>query len=83
LEVGSKTEIKEQWSTRFDFSCRELGIAGTAVLVALFFISKVQGNPITGRGGPITSMSLLVEIFQGIFIARKAKNTWQSWEELL
>src|SRR5262245_29323009 len=28
-----------------------IGIAGTAVFMALFFITRVQGNPITGRGG--------------------------------
>ena len=45
-----------------------IGIAGTAVFMALFFITRVQGNPITGRGGGANPMSILVEIFQAIFI---------------
>lgn len=49
-----------------------VGIAGTAVFMALFFITRLPGNPITGRGAPTNSMSLLLEIFQGIFIALAA-----------
>src|SRR5438093_2682336 len=49
-----------------------VGIAGTAVLMALFFITRVQGNPITGRGGGVNSMSIAVEVFQGIFIGLAA-----------
>jgi hypothetical protein len=45
-----------------------IGIAGTAVFMALFFITRVQGNPITGRGGGMNTNSILVEIFQGLFI---------------
>jgi protocatechuate 3,4-dioxygenase beta subunit len=45
-----------------------VGIAGTAVLMAIFFITRVPGNPITGRGGGANTMSILVEIFQAIFI---------------
>jgi hypothetical protein len=45
-----------------------IGIAGTAVFMALFFITRVPGNPITGRGGGANTNSILVEIFQGIFI---------------
>ena len=45
-----------------------VGIAGTAVLMAIFFITRVPGNPITGRGGGANSMSIAVEVFQAIFI---------------
>jgi protocatechuate 3,4-dioxygenase beta subunit len=46
-----------------------IGIAGTAVFMALFFITRVPGNPITGRGGGANPTSIAVEVFQGIFIA--------------
>jgi protocatechuate 3,4-dioxygenase beta subunit len=45
-----------------------IGIAGTAVLMALFFITRVPGNPITGRGGGANPTSILVEVFEGLFI---------------
>jgi protocatechuate 3,4-dioxygenase beta subunit len=45
-----------------------IGIAGTAVLMALFFITRVPGYPITGRGGGANPTSILVEVFEGLFI---------------
>lgn len=45
-----------------------VGIAGTAVFMALFFITRIQGNPITGRGGGANPTSIAVEIFEAIFI---------------
>ena len=45
-----------------------IGIAGTAVFMALFFITRVPGNPITGRGGGANTMSILVEVFEALFI---------------
>src|SRR5439155_16824339 len=45
-----------------------IGTAGTAVFMALFFITRMQGNPITGRGGGMNTMSTLVEILEAIFI---------------
>ena len=49
-----------------------VGIAGTAVLMALFFITRIPGNPITGRGGGANSISITVEIVQTIFIGLAA-----------
>jgi len=46
-----------------------LGIGGTAVFMALFLITRVPGNPITGRGGGANTMSIAVEVFQAAFIA--------------
>ncbi|HLG36692.1 MAG TPA: hypothetical protein VI338_01045 [Nitrososphaera sp.] len=45
-----------------------IGIAGTAVFIALFFITRIPGNPITGRGGGANPTSILVEVFEGLFI---------------
>jgi hypothetical protein len=49
-----------------------VGIGGTAVFMALFFITRVQGNPITGRGGGANAMSIAVEVFQAAFIGLAA-----------
>ena len=45
-----------------------VGIAGTAVLVAMFFVTRVSGNPITGRGGPLNAVAAFTEIAQFAFI---------------
>jgi protocatechuate 3,4-dioxygenase beta subunit len=49
-----------------------VGIGGTAVFMALFFITRFPGNPITGRGGGTNPTSIAVEVFQAIFIALTA-----------
>jgi hypothetical protein len=45
-----------------------VGIGGTIVLIILFAITRIPGNPITGRGGPISPMALAIEVFQAAFI---------------
>lgn len=49
-----------------------IGIGGTAVLMALFLITRVPGNPITGRAGGTNTISIAVEIFQAAFIGLTA-----------
>lgn len=49
-----------------------VGIAGTAVLVALWVITRMPGNPVTGRGGPVNEMGLAVELLQAAFIGLAA-----------
>jgi hypothetical protein len=44
-----------------------IGIAGTVVLIIMYFITRVP-NPITNRAGPINSMGILTEIFQFIYV---------------
>lgn len=44
------------------------GIGGTAVLMAIWIITRMPGNPITGRGGGVNEMAMAVEAMQGIFI---------------
>ena len=44
------------------------GIGGTLVLIVMWAITRMPGNPITGRGGPVSPMAILVEIFQAAFI---------------
>jgi hypothetical protein len=44
------------------------GIGGTAVLMAIWIITRFPGNPITGRGGGVNEMAAAVETAQGAFI---------------
>ncbi len=44
------------------------GIGGTIVLIILFVITRMPGNPITGRAGPINPMAIAIEVLQAAFI---------------
>jgi hypothetical protein len=46
-----------------------VGIGGTIVFFAIWAITRISDNPITGRGGSINQNGILVEIFQLVFIA--------------
>jgi hypothetical protein len=45
-----------------------IGIAGTIVLIIMWAMTRVPGNPITGRGGPISEMAIAIEVFQVAYI---------------
>jgi hypothetical protein len=45
-----------------------VGIGGTIVLIVLYAITRMPGNPITGRGGPVSPMALAIEVMQAAFI---------------
>ena len=45
-----------------------IGIAGTAVFVLLWAITRIPENPITGRAGPISTEAIIIQIFQIAFI---------------
>ncbi len=45
-----------------------VGIGGTIVLIILYAITRIEGNPITGRGGPVSPMAFAIELFQVAFI---------------
>jgi hypothetical protein len=45
-----------------------VGIGGTIILIVLFVITRMPGNPITGRGGPVSPLGLAIEVFQVAFI---------------
>ncbi len=44
------------------------GIGGTALLMAIWIITRFPGNPITGRGGGVNEMAAAVESMQALFI---------------
>src|ERR671920_1264882 len=45
-----------------------IGIAGTIILIIIWVTTRMPGNPITGRGGPISEMAIAVEIFQIAYV---------------
>jgi hypothetical protein len=46
-----------------------IGIVGTLVLIAIWIITRIPGNPITGRGGMVNEMGIAVEAIQWAFVA--------------
>lgn len=45
-----------------------VGIAGTVSFIAIYFITRMPDNPITGRGGRINDMGIATESFQIMFV---------------
>lgn len=46
-----------------------IGIAGTAILIGIWVITRIPDNPITGRGGPISEMAIAIEVLQIAYVA--------------
>ena len=72
--------IMKQWGKIW----YSIGIAGTAVFILLWVITRITENPITGRAGPISAEAIIVQVFQIAFIilsgiilvkSTKAENT--------
>jgi hypothetical protein len=50
-----------------------IGITGTIVFMALWVITRMPDNPITGRGGPAGNpIAITIEVFQAVFIGLAA-----------
>lgn len=49
-----------------------VGIGGTMVLVILWVVTRMPGNPITGRGGGVNEMAVAVEGMQILFVGLAA-----------
>jgi hypothetical protein len=45
-----------------------IGIAGTIILIILWAITRMPGNPITGRGGPLNEIGVSIQIFQIAYV---------------
>jgi hypothetical protein len=45
-----------------------IGIAGTIILIIMWTMTRMAGNPITGRGGPINEIGIAIEVFQIAYI---------------
>jgi len=45
-----------------------IGIAGTIILIIMWTMTRMPGNPITGRGGPISDMGITIEVFQIAYV---------------
>jgi protocatechuate 3,4-dioxygenase beta subunit len=46
-----------------------VGIAGTIILIGMWATTRIPENPITGRGGPVSALAIIIEIAQIAFIA--------------
>jgi hypothetical protein len=49
-----------------------VGIGGTLVLIAIWIITRMPGNPITGRGGMVNEIGIAVETLQWAFVGLAA-----------
>ena len=49
-----------------------IGIGGTLVLIAIWIITRMPGNPITGRGGMVNEMGIAVEAMEWAFVGLAA-----------
>jgi len=56
--------IIKQWGKTW----YSIGIAGTAVFILLWVITRLPENPITGRAGPISAEAIIIQVFQIAFI---------------
>ena len=45
-----------------------IGIAGTIILIVMWATTRMPGNPITGRGGPLNELGIAIQIFQIAYI---------------
>lgn len=59
-----------------------IGIVGTIILIIMWVMTRIPGNPITGRGGPISEMAVAIEVFQvaniiitAIIIAKESRSS--------
>jgi hypothetical protein len=49
-----------------------VGIGGTLILIAIWIITRIPENPITGRGGMVNEMGIAVETMQWAFVGLTA-----------
>lgn len=52
--------------------CYGVGIVGTLVLIAIWIITRIPGNPVTGRGGMVNEMGIAVDAIQWAFVGLTA-----------
>jgi hypothetical protein len=45
-----------------------IGIVSTIILIIIWGITRMPGNPITGRGGPISEMAVAIEVLQIVYV---------------
>ena len=53
------------WGRVWDY----IGIAGTLAFIAIWAITRLPDNPITGRAGRIGDSAIIIEFFQIAFVA--------------
>lgn len=68
IQIFWALPISRRWAIAWHY----VGIAGTAVLIAMWVVTRMPENPITGRAGPVNAMAIAIEVFQVAFIALTA-----------
>lgn len=46
-----------------------IGIAGTIILIIMYAVTRVPGNPVNGRGGDVDAVDMICELAQVAYIA--------------
>ena len=49
-----------------------IGIVGTIILIIMWAMTRMPGNPITGRGGPINEIGVAIQVFQIAYVVLSA-----------
>lgn len=49
-----------------------IGIVGTIILIIMWAMTRMPGNPITGRGGPINEIGIAIQVFQIAYVVLSA-----------
>jgi hypothetical protein len=67
-----------------------IGIGGTIILIILWAITRMPGNPITGRGGPLNEIGIAIQVFQiayvvitAIIIVKERRANGKTWKKSL
>jgi hypothetical protein len=45
-----------------------IGIGGTIILIVMWAVTRMPGNPITGRGGPLNEIGIAIQVFQIAYV---------------
>jgi hypothetical protein len=45
-----------------------IGIGGTIILIIMWAVTRMSGNPITGRGGPLNEIGIAIQVFQIAYV---------------
>jgi hypothetical protein len=45
-----------------------IGIGGTIILIIMWAVTRMPGNPITGRGGPLNEIGIAIQVFQIAYV---------------
>jgi hypothetical protein len=53
-----------------------IGIVGTIILIIMWVMTRLPGNPITGRAGQINEMAIAIESISSCLHSNNSNNNW-------